>query len=316
MYKYFIIPITFFFTVISLFVFYLQFINENWKFIAPKKTLPDICNDNNSLELITHSTDHVKGRSFIDNPDQFFSYQFHAIYLLPCDKNDRKFDTNLNIQSSLISINKWFINQTKDQKINFDKKSDDSLDITFLRVNKTINWFTNVENKEEIYNDVGMKIENIILSNSNIFNNFDKKKFIVFFEGWEKRKSLFFDICGQSRLNGKVAIFFTNSKWKKDVGNNKKMFSCSKDSLNDLGDDTFGESEGSILHEILHTLGAPPKCAKNLDIDDLYHVIDSKNDILYKISGDIYLDYGNDDYYNHDIKNCPDLAKSKYLVNF
>ena len=143
-----------------------------------------------------------------------------------------------------------------------------------------------------------------------------KKKFIVFFEGWEIRKSLFFDICGQSRLNGKVAIFFTNSKWKKDVGKNKKMFSCSKDSLNDLGDYTFGESEGTILHEILHTLGAPPKCAKNLDTDDLFHVTDNENDILYKISGDKYLDYGNDDYYKHEIKNCPDLAKSKYLVNF
>ena len=70
MHKYFIIPITFFFTVISLFVFYLQFINENWKFIAPKNTLPDICNDNNSLELITHSTDYIKGRSFIDNLDK------------------------------------------------------------------------------------------------------------------------------------------------------------------------------------------------------------------------------------------------------
>ena len=308
--KYFLIPIIIFFIIISLFVIYLQFINENWKFIAPKKILPDICNDNNSLELITHSTDYVKGRSFIDNPDQFIGYQFHSIYLLPCDKNDRKFDTNLNIQSSLISINKWFKNKTKDQKINFDKKSDDFFDVTFLRVNKTVNWFTSDDNE-----DVGTKIENIILSNSNIFNNFNKKKFIVFFEGWAKRKSFYFDICGQSRLNGKVAIFFTNSKWKKDIGN-KKMFSCSKDSLNDLGEDKFGESEGTILHEILHTLGAPPQCAKNLDTDDLFHVIDNKNDILYKISGDMYLDYDNDDYYKHGIKNCPDLAKSKYLVKF
>ena len=43
---------------------------------------------------------------------------------------------------------------------------------------------------------------------------------------------------------------------------------------------------------------------------------DNKSDILYKISGDMYLDYGNDDYYKHEIKNCPDLAKSNYLTNF
>lgn len=316
MFKYFIIPVTIFFIFICIFVFYLQFINENWKFIAPKKILPNICNDYNSLNLITHSSDHIAGRSFEDNPDNSLDYKFHAIYLLPCEKDDRKFDINLNIQSSLNSVNKWFIDKTKDQKINFDKKSNNNIDVTFLRVDKTMNWFTNVNSKYNNDESVGTKVENVILSNSNIFNNFDKKKFIVFFEGWEKRKSLFFDICGQSRLNGKVAIFFANSKWKKDVGNNKKMFSCSNDTLNYLGDYTFGESEGSILHEILHTLGAPPKCANNLNADNISHVTDNKNDILYKISGNMYLDYGNDDYYKHKIAECPDLGNSNYLIKF
>ena len=299
--KYFLIPIIIFFIIISLFFFYLQFINENWKFIAPKKPLPDICNNNNSLEIITHTPDHIPGRSFIDNPDQFFSYQFHSVYLLPCNKNDRKFDTNLNIQSSLISINKWFKNKTKDQKINFDKKSDDFFDVTFLRVNKTVNWFTSDDNE-----DVGTKIENIILSNSNIFNNFNKKKFIVFFEGWEKRISLFTEICGRSRFNGKVAIFYTNAKMKKSK-------SCTIDNLNIDSEEKFGESEETILHEILHSLGAPPKCAKNIDINDKFHVLDSKDDIMNKISGSLYLDFNNDDYYNHNIDNCPDLSKNNYL---
>ena len=301
-----------------LFVFYLQYISEDWKFavIGNKKILPDYCNDINAVEILSLSEDHIEGRSFKDNIDQSINYKFHAVYLLPCEEEDRQFDVNLNIQSSLHAINKWFIDKTKDQKINFDKKFDENIEVTFIRVNKTMNWFTDYNSNENSNEEASEKIENIILSNNGIFNNFDKKKFIVFFEGWEKTKSLFFDICGKSRFDGKVAIFFTNGKWKKDVGNNKKMFSCTQDSLNDSGDERFGESEGTILHEMLHTLGAPAKCAKNLDPDSIFHVNDSAEDILYKVSGDMYLDYNNDDYYKHKIKNCRDLVNSNYLIKF
>jgi len=316
LYKYFIIPVSIFFVIICIFVFYLQFISEEWKFIVPKKNLPELCNDETKLKFISHPKDRILGRSFRDKPDKLSGYQFHAIYLLPCEKDDRKFDINLNIQSSFNAINKWFADKTTDQKINFDKKFDNTIDVTFLRVNKTMNWFIDFYNHKDEDKDVGLKIENIILSNANLFNNFDKKKFIVFFEGWEKRKSLRFDICGKSRFNGKVAIFFTSGKWKKNVGSNKKMFSCTQDSLNDLKDEKFGESEGTILHEILHTLGAPSKCAKNLDPENVFHVNDNANDILYKFSGDMYLDYNNDDYYKHNIKNCRDLANSDYLIKF
>ena len=96
------------------------------------------------------------------------------------------------------------------------------------------------------------------------------------------------------------------------------MFSCTEDSLNESKDEIFGDSEGTILHEILHTLGAPPKCAKNLDPENVFHVNDNEEDILHKISGDGYLDYNNDDYYKHEIKDCLDLSDSKYLskINF
>jgi len=313
--RYFIIPISIFFIIICIFVFYLQFIYVDWKFIAPKKILPDICNDKNNIEIISHSEDQILGRTFKDSFDQSLTYNFHAIYFLPCEMEDRRFDVNLNIQSSLYAINKWFVDRTKKQKINFDKKFNGRIDVTFLRVNKTMNWFTNFNDSNNNKKDVSSRIEEIILSNTQLFNNFNKKKFIVFFEGWEKRKSLFFDICGTSRFDGKVAIFFTSGKWKKDVGNNKKMFSCTKDQLNDLKDQNFGKSESTILHEILHALGAPAKCAKNLNPKNLYHVNDNENDILYNVSGNIYLDYNNDDYYKHEIKNCFDLSESKYLID-
>ena len=316
MHKYFLFPTLIFFVIISLFVIYLQYINEDWKYgvIGNKKIIPDICDDQQDIEIISHPEDHISGRSFKDSKDTSSNYQFHAVYLLPCEEEDRKFDINKNIQFSLNTINKWFLDRTENQIISFDKRIDNSIDITFLRVNKTMSWFTEFSAKQNNKLDTSSKVEDIILSNPNLFNNFNKKKFIVFFEGWEKTTSLFNEVCGRSRYKGRVAIFYTSGKWKKALSNNKKTFSCTIDNINNSDYEEFGESEGTILHEILHTLGAPPNCAKNLDPESIFHVKDNKDDILYKVSGDMYLDYNNDDYYKHKIKNCADLSKSNYLI--
>ena len=100
--------------------------------------------------------------------------------------------------------------QNKNQIINFDKKDNNLLDITFMRVNKRIEWFTKFNTKENNKKDASSKIEKIILSNQNLFINFENKKFIIFFEGWEKRRSITNKSCGRSRYNGKVAIFYTS----------------------------------------------------------------------------------------------------------
>ena len=323
MHRYFLIPVVGFFIIICGFVIYLQFINEDWKFIGPKIILPDSCNDNIDVKFVIHDDDYIEDRSFKDNADIFDGNQFHAIYLLPCERIDRKFDVNLKIESSLLSINKWFIDKSKKQTIRLDKNKKNQIDVTFLRVNKTMNWF--IDKTKENSNDkknVSQIIEDIILTNQDKFNNFYMKKFIIFFEGWEKRKSLNYDICGSSRFNGKISIYYTYNAFKKyvgkdilDINNNKKMFSCTKkDHLNDIGDDTFGDAEATILHEMLHTLGVPSKCANNIDATSPFHVVDNKHDILNKESGNLYLDYNNDDYYNHSIDGCLDLKNSKYLV--
>ena len=38
------------------------------------------------------------------------------------------------------------------------------------------------------------------------------------------------------------------------------------------------------------------------------------NDILHKVSGSTYLDYKNDDYYNHNISSCYDLKNNNFLI--
>ena len=136
MHRYFLIPVLSFFAFICLFVIYLQFINEDWKFLVPKEDLPVLCNDKADVALITHEADIIKNRSFNDKPDQLNKEQFHAVFMLPCEIEDRKFDINFNIEASLLSINKWFLSKSKIQEIVFDRNNNNKIDVTFLRVNK------------------------------------------------------------------------------------------------------------------------------------------------------------------------------------
>ena len=319
MHRYFLIPFIGFFIIVSIFVFFLQFINEDWKFIAPKVPLPKNCDNNVETSFIIYETDKKINRSFKDKLDLYEGNQFHPIYLLPCERDDREYDINNKIKSSLLAINYWLKEQTISQEIKFDRNIDGDIDITFLRVNKTMDWFGDLHNKDKSKNitEVSNKIEKLINDNRNLFNNFSSKKFIIFFEGWEKRKYIDYDICGKSRFDGNIAIYYTYSRFKKYIGddlilsNNERIFSCThKDHLNDNNDKTFGDAEATILHEMIHSLGYPASCAKN---NKSFHISDNKNDIMHKNSGKIYLDYNNDDYYNHQQKNCPDLKNSKFL---
>ena len=211
MHRYFVIPMVGFFVMVLAFVIYLQVINDNWKYLVPKPELPDSCNDNEDLQLVIHEEDKIDERSFKDRKDiSKFKNQIHAILLLPCEREDRKLDVNLNIHSSLLAINSWFKNKSLNQQINFDTTINDNIDVTFLRVNKSMKWFLNSKILDQNNNEIGIseKVEKIIIDNKNIFENYDYKKFIVFFEGWEKRKYLNYDICGKSRHKGKVAVYF------------------------------------------------------------------------------------------------------------
>ena len=163
-----------FFLVVLVFVIYLQLINENWKYLVPKPELPDSCNDNEVLQLVNHEDDKINGRSFRDKKDlDEFKNQIHAILLLPCEREDRKLDVNLNIQSSLFAINSWFQNKSLNQQINFDTTIDGNIDVTFLRVNKSMKWFMNSKILDQNNNEIGIseKVEKIIIDNQNIFKN-------------------------------------------------------------------------------------------------------------------------------------------------
>ncbi len=310
MHRYFLIPVSIFFIFIITLVLYFQFIEDEWKYFykAEEKIIPEYCNNSNhnyEKTIIKLNQDIILNRSFRDKKDNE-KYSIHLIYFLPCDVLSRDFDTNGKIINIINNINDWFYSKSNKQNIRFDNISE-TLDITFIRVDKTLDWFnqyTSDQNKKE---DTASRIEKIILSNKNIFHNFDNKKFIIFFEGWEKRKSLFTTTCGRARFNGQVSIFYTNNKYL-------KTGTCVE--IKDNNRDYLGSEEQTILHELIHLLGFPNNCALNKVSENSFHVNDSEYDLMYKFSGGKYLDYNNDDYYNHGNAECADLMKSKYLFSF
>ena len=163
MHRYFLIPFIGFFTFVSAFVFFLQFINEDWKFIAPKVPLPEDCDNNIETKFIIYETDKKINRSFKDEKDIYDGNQFHPIFLLPCERDDREYDINDKINSSLVAINYWLKEQTLNQEIKFDRNIDGEIDITFLRVNKTMDWFGDLNTKDKNnITEVSNKIEKLI----------------------------------------------------------------------------------------------------------------------------------------------------------
>jgi hypothetical protein len=65
----------------------------------------------------------------------------------------------------------------------------------------------------------------------------------------------------------------------------------------------------TLAHELVHTMGAVEACAPNYGNNG--HVVDNPNDLMYdgprRAEGDLVLDPGNDDYYDHDDGGCWDV---------
>ena len=121
MHKYFLIPVIIFFIIICLLVIYSQYFYVDWKYdfipesFDPKterykeKILPEICDDDAEIKIIKQTNDFIEKRVWKDQAEITNVPSIHAIYFLPCDGEDREFDVNGSINSSIKSINVWFL---------------------------------------------------------------------------------------------------------------------------------------------------------------------------------------------------------------
>jgi len=167
MHRYFILPVSIFFILIILLVLYFQFYDDEWKyFFKPKdKIIPEYCNDNEKKikkNIIRLQQDKSDNRSFLDKKDQDENL-IHLIYFVPCDQISRDLDINNRIVKTIRNINKWFSEKSNKQKIKFDYEIN-SLDITFMRVNKTLKWFNLYNSKQNSSDDNSSKVEKIYIA--------------------------------------------------------------------------------------------------------------------------------------------------------
>ena len=246
----------------------------------------------------------ITDRSYADRPDDYEGqYQFHVIYVLLKDQDDVNRDTNGSIANSIKLANTWFEQQSGGSTLRFDTYQGQP-DITFLSLDKTSKEV--LESLRPLYEKEKKKDPSIVIEDF-YFDWFDDQirrlrislpgKYYIMYLELEHP-----NLCGRSQFSNHLGLFFLQSS------------GCG---YGRLGVDKYAwENEFVLIHELLHGIGFVPICAPHYTEDNPYHVNDTDKDLMYSYVGrgqSAILDYGNDDYFNHNIENCPDLADSVFL---
>jgi len=238
-----------------------------------------------------------------DRTDDYIGlYQLHVVYSLFNEDRDRKRDLDGSIARSIKLANKWLKEQTSGSSLRFDTYKGD-LDITFVQFDLTAKealetYRAQYEADHVKYNLV---IEDYYM-NYIVEELYDRglyqpgKYYIIYLERQHP------NLCGYSLISSIAGVFFLGTQ---DCGYGR------------LGVDAYAwGTEFVLLHEVLHGIGFSPLCAPHNITDSPHHVSDSGIDLMYPYAGanqQNVLDVGNDDYYEHENKGCPDLADSAFL---
>jgi len=245
----------------------------------------------------------VGERELRDRTDDFAGkYQLHTVYVLFKNDKDMERDTDGSIANSINLANDWFKDQTGGAALRFDTYHGE-LDVTFVQFDITAK---EALEKYRAQYDLDRKKYNLVIEDyyldyvtSELSDRdfFQKGKYYIFY--LERKHP---NLCGYSLISGVAGIFFLGTQ---NCGYGR------------LGVDAHAwNTEFVMLHEILHGIGFSPPCAPHNISDNPYHVGDSRIDLMYPYAGadqQYVLDIGNDDYYRHGVKDCPDLANSAFL---
>lgn len=246
----------------------------------------------------TPPRDTAEEYSATDRLDDIEGYQVHFIYALPSDGEDDFLDVNGKIALSSAAMNFWLEGKTG-RRVRYDTYQGD-LDISFMLLDATADQISSLGT------NVLALIEREIKTRG--FDS-DHKLYVVHYDGFFVTPEGY---CGLASFPpegaGISAILLLR-------GYNPNLdLTCPRQFTQ--SEDFTGYFEMTILHELLHLLGMVPECATNFadgHVDDssqdlLYHQYDGSYSPLYTL-----LDLHNDDYYDHGIPNCPDLARSVFL---
>lgn len=225
-------------------------------------------------------------------------YQVHVVYAVPMDRDGIGRDLDGTIANSVRLMNDWLARFTDGATIRFDTFQG-KLDITFVRLP--------IEHDALYAEGAWMlnKIDEILDLSGYLKPN---KLYLVYYEGDHAVNCA--DGAYPPYLVGQVvAVYPAANPVGQDVP-------CSAFELG-ASDHWPGYLDFAGLHEIMHGLGFNAACGTNHHLRG--HTDDDPRDLMW--TGDIgywdnenmLLDPGNDDYYRHDIPDCPDLSDSAFL---
>lgn len=235
-------------------------------------------------------------RTTVDRPDDTDLPQIHLVYAVPADGEDRSFDTNGAIRTSVESVSYWFRNQSGGLDLRWDTHNGE-LDITFLRLRfiEALVTASGAFVREAL--ELELNAAGVIRPN---------KQYMVYYDGGSTYS------CGGGAwpplIYGVVSAMYLQGAPPEEIGCNTNRLGASSTAT--------GYLDIAMFHEFIHSLGLASTCAPNHHLSG--HVSDSPNDLMW--TGDALwelpprLDIGNDDYFRHGNPDCPDLANVGYIV--
>jgi hypothetical protein len=235
-------------------------------------------------------------RATQDRPDDLTGSQVHLMYVLPSDGVDRQLDTNGTLEGSASSFQAWLRGETGGRDLDIDTYQG-AMDITFFQLSRT----------DAQIASYGAQVRDQIEDEVNAAGFSDAKKlYAVYYDGSSEYA------CGGGAwppsLPGNVAAMYLLGEYGGQPPCSGNPFASASQPA--------GYMELAMLHEIVHSLGFAPTCAPNEHGNG--HTSDSPTDLLYAGSSpwdidNMVLDVGRDDYFEHSIAGCPDLADSGYM---
>lgn len=248
-------------------------------------------------------------RSYADRPDDAPGmYQVHFLYVLPADGTDYQRDLDGKINVTVDTVNEWFAGQSGGSKFRFDTYQG-ALDITFVQIGMTSRQVIDAS-----VSQYGGKywIRDILEAELVKTRLFQPGKIYVSMFEITSHPGTCADAAHPDDLMGRMAGLYTSAILDDGYDCASESFGAGN-SYTDMG----------VIHEIVHTLGFAASCGANpTSAENFSHTGDDNADLmwapdagstLYWDSDNMTLDPGNDDYYDHDIPNCPDLADSAFL---
>ncbi|WP_164931961.1 hypothetical protein [Janthinobacterium sp. 17J80-10] len=248
--------------------------------------------------LPTPTDDPTSTRSITDRPDEINGPQIHVVYALPFGATDIRIDLGPVLENSTGAANNWLASQTGGRKLKFDTIGG-RLDVTFVQLQRTDAEFDafGVNKRDAIEAD---------LANSGFL--LPEKIYVVYYDGGNSRYCA--DAPHPPELQGQVIVMYLQ-------GTPAGAPPCGSNPFSGNSLAAPGYWEFSLLHEIMHALGAVDADAPDYDNT---HVNYDPRDLMYAGPdpwAPSILDVRKRNYYNPDglPANVFNLANSSYLTN-